>query len=36
MDAILCGLLKAQATWLAHRDPATLRRDLLSLLTQLG
>lgn len=36
MDAILCGLLKAQAMWLATRDPATLRRELLALLTQLG
>jgi hypothetical protein len=36
MDAILCGLLKAQAIWLANRDAATLRRELLLLLTQLG
>jgi hypothetical protein len=36
MDAILCGLLRAQATWLASRDPAALRRELVALLGQLG
>jgi hypothetical protein len=36
MDAILCGLLNAQAMWLASRDPAALRRKLIELLAALG
>jgi len=36
MDAILSGLLAAQATWLATRDPAALRRQLVALLAALG
>jgi len=36
MDAILSGLLTAQAMWLATRDPAALRRQLLALLTAVG
>ncbi len=36
MDTILCGLLRAQATWLANREPAALRRELVALLAQLG
>jgi hypothetical protein len=36
MDAILCGLLNAQAVWLATRDPAALRRRLIEILAALG
>jgi hypothetical protein len=36
LDAILCGLLGAQATWIATRDPAALRRELIALLAALG
>jgi hypothetical protein len=36
MDAILCGLLRAQAVWLGTREPAALRRKLLELLGALG
>jgi len=32
----LCGLLRAQATWIATRDPAALRRELIALLAALG
>ena len=35
-DAILFALLKAHATWIAARDPAALRRELVALLAQLG
>ena len=36
LDPILCGLLMAQSAWLATRDPATLRRELLRVLASLG
>jgi hypothetical protein len=36
MDAILCGLLSAQAVWLATRDPVALRRKLIEMLAALG
>jgi len=36
MDAILCGLLSAQAAWLSNRDPAVLQRRLIELLAVLG
>jgi hypothetical protein len=36
MDAILSGLLNAQAVWLATREPAALRRKLIELLGALG
>ena len=36
MDAILSGLLGAQAVWLATREPAALRRKLIELLAVLG
>jgi len=36
MDAILCGLLSAQAVWLSTHEPAALRRKLLELLAALG
>lgn len=36
MDAILGGLLSAQAVWLATRDPAALRRKLIEVLGALG
>jgi hypothetical protein len=36
LDAILCGLLAAQATWIATRDPAALRRELIAVLAGLG
>ena len=36
MDAILCGLLTAQAAWIATRDPAALRRTLIEMLAVVG
>ncbi|HWO18557.1 MAG TPA: hypothetical protein VNO30_07265, partial [Kofleriaceae bacterium] len=36
MDAILCGLLNAQAVWLATREPVALRRRLIELLAALS
>ena len=36
MDAILGGLLNAQAVWLGTRDPAALRRNLIELLAALA
>ena len=36
MDAVLWGLLNAQAVWLATRDPAALRRRLIEMLAALG
>jgi len=36
LDPILCGLLMAQSAWIATRDPATLRRELIALLAALG
>ncbi|MBE7451452.1 MAG: hypothetical protein HS111_21905 [Kofleriaceae bacterium] len=36
LDPILCGLLTAQATWLATHDPAALRREVIALLAHLG
>jgi hypothetical protein len=35
-DAILISLLRAQVLWLAHHDPATVRRELIALLATLG
>jgi hypothetical protein len=35
MDAILSGLLSAQAVWLTTREPAALRRKLIELLARL-
>jgi hypothetical protein len=32
----LLALLHAQATWLATRDPAALRRELIATLAALG
>ena len=36
MDAILRGLLSAQAVWLSTREPAALRRKLIDPLATLG
>jgi hypothetical protein len=35
-DAILGALLRAQAVWMATRDPAALRRELIAILAALG
>lgn len=35
-DAILTALLRAQAVWMATRDPARLRRELIAILAALG
>jgi hypothetical protein len=35
-DPVLLGLLRAQAVWMATRDPATLRRALIAILAALG
>ena len=35
-DAILAALLRAQAMWMATRDPAALRREVIAILAALG
>jgi hypothetical protein len=35
-DAILTAVLRAQAVWMATRDPAALRRELIAILAALG
>jgi hypothetical protein len=36
LDPLLTALLKAQSAWLASRDPAALRKELIAILSMLG
>jgi hypothetical protein len=36
LDPVLCSLLTAQAKWIATRDRAVLRRELIAVLAALG